>query len=546
MCASPSSSPSSITEGNASRPGFQFPSAVTTLAIVMVLVWVAALFIPSGRYTQDADGSPIPGTFERIESPLSFGERVEQLILAPVNGIYGLLSPAAALVDTEIVGRLFGQIGIIVFIMSIGAFISISFATRSLEVAVAALANHLRNQGWLLISAVMVLFSLLGTTMGFSVEPLGFYALFIPLMTALGYDRLVTAAMIIVGSVVGIMAATVNPFSIGVAAGEAGVGISEGILLRVILWVLLTAMAVAWVLRYAARMRADPSLSLVGFETSSAEGSTSADAEGATSAEDGAGRPDHAPPPDAANRTLSGTQKWVLAITVLAFGLMIFSVIPWASILGGTTGPADYYITHEVAGVEPFWFELDWWFPQLAMLFLIASVLVGLVARMDEQEIVRLIKAGASDMMGPAMVILLAGGVSVIMTNTQTLGTILYAMEQLITSASAGAFAVATMVVNIPLAFVIPSSSGHAALAMPLLTPLADFAGVDRPLTITAWILGHGLALLVSPTNVVVIGGLAIAQVGYDKYLRFIWPLLLALFVVSAAVLAIAASLAQP
>ncbi|MEA3640653.1 MAG: YfcC family protein [Lamprobacter sp.] len=538
MCANPSSTAGTSTEGKSLRPRFQFPGAVTTLAIVMVLVWVAALFIPSGRYSQDADGSPIPGTFEQIASPLSFGERVEQLILAPVNGIYGLLSPAAGVVDTEIIGRLFGQIGIIVFIMSIGAFISISFATQSLEVAVAALANRLRNQGWLLITTVMVLFSLLATTMGFSVETLGFYALFIPLMTALGYDRLVTAAMIIVGSVVGIMAATVNPFSIGVAAGEAGVGIGEGILLRAGLWVLLTAMAVAWVLRYAARTRADPSRSLVGFDATTPEGIASTDAD------DSAGQPDQPSANNAADRTLTGTQKWVLAITVLAFGLMIFSVIPWASIFGSTTGPANYAVTHEVAGVEPFWFELDWWFPQLAMLFLIASVLVGLVARMGEQEIVRLIKAGAADMMGPAMVILLAGGVSVIMTNTQTLGTILHAMEQLITGASAGTFAVATLVVNVPLAFLIPSSSGHAALAMPLLTPLADFAGVGRPLTITAWILGHGLALLVSPTNVVVIGGLAIAQVGYDKYLRFIWPLLLALFVVSATVLFIAASIA--
>lgn len=528
--------PKTTNQSKASRSRFQFPSAVTTLATVMVLVWVAALFIPSGRYAQDADGSPIPGTFERIESPLTFDKRVAQLILAPVNGIYGLLSPVAGVVDTEIVGRLFGQIGIIVFIMSIGAFISISFATHSLEVAVAALANRLRNHGWLLITAVMVLFSLLGTTMGFSVETLGFYALFIPLMAALGYDRLVTAAMIIVGSAIGVMAATVNPFSIGVAAGEAGVGIGEGILLRLILWILLTSMAVAWVLRYAARVRAGPSTSLIGFDQSTSEEASSAD--------DTASSPDPDLEPDASDRTLTGTQRWVLAITVLAFGLMIFSVIPWASILGGNTGPADYYVTHEVAGVEPLWFELDWWFPQLAMLFLIASVLVGMVARMDEKEIVRLIKAGASDMMGPAMVILLAGGVSVIMTNTQTLGTILHAMEQLITGSSAGAFAVATMVVNVPLAFLIPSSSGHAALAMPLLTPLADFAGVGRPLTITAWILGHGLALLVSPTNVVVIGGLAIANVGYDKYLRFMWPLLLALFVVSAAVLAIAASIA--
>ena len=133
-------------------------------------------------------------------------------------------------------GRMFGQVGVIVFIMSIGAFISVSFATRSLEVAVAALANRLRAKGWLLIAAVMVLFSLLGSTMGFSVETLGFYALFIPLMRALGYDRMVTASMIILGALTGVMAATVNPFSIGVAAGEAGVSIGDGIVLRMILW----------------------------------------------------------------------------------------------------------------------------------------------------------------------------------------------------------------------------------------------------------------------------------------------------------------------
>ena len=497
-----------------------FPSAVTTLAIVTVLVWFAALFIPAGHYTIDANGSPIPGTYQQIESPLSGSERIEQLVLAPVNGIYGLLSPVRGTVDTRTVGRLFGQIGVIVFIMSIGAFISISFATRSLEVAVAALAQRLRSRGWVLITAIMVLFSLLGSTMGFSVETFGFYALFIPLMAALGYDRLVTAAMIILGSVVGVMAATVNPFSIGVASGEAAVGIGDGIVLRLILWIVLTTMAVGWVLRYAAKVRANPAASLVGFDEAVVEDSAAAD------------------------ETLNATQKWVLAITALAFGLMIFSVIPWSSIFTSSTGPADDYVTHTVAAVEPFWFELNWWFPQLAMLFIIASVLVGLVARMNEKEIVRLIAAGAADMMGPAMVMLLAGGVSAIMTNTQILDTILHTMEQLITGASAGGFAIATMLVNVPLAFLIPSSSGHAALAMPLLAPLADFASVSRPLTITAWVLGHGLALLVSPTSVVVVGGLAIAKVGYDKYLRFVWPLLAALLVVASVVLAVAATMA--
>ena len=389
------------------------------------------------------------------------------------------------------------------------------------------------RKGWLLITAVMVLFSLLGSTMGFSVETLGFYALFIPLMAALGYDRLVTAAMIILGAMIGVMGSTVNPFSIGVAAGEAGVSIGDGIVLRLILWVVLTAMAIGWVLRYAARVRADPARLAGRLRPGRAGGRDPPPTRRPTTRTSRIG---HQP-------TLTGTAEMGLAITVVAFGLMIFSVIPWSEIFGGTPGRPTTTSRHEIAAAEPYWFELNWWFPQLAMLFLIASVLVGVVARMNEKEIVRLIAAGASDMMGPAMVMLLAGGVSVIMTNTQTLDTILHAMEQLIAGASAGAFAVVTMIVNIPLAFLIPSSSGHAALAMPLLSPLADFAGVSRSTTITAWILGHGLTLLWSPTNVVVVGGLAIAKVGYDKYLRFVWPLLLGFFVVAAGGVALAAVL---
>ena len=240
---------------------------------------------------------------------------------------------------------------------------------------------------------------------------------------------------------------------------------------------------------------------------------------------------------------MTGTQKWVLVITALAFGLMIFSVIPWSSLIGGRPGPADYDVTHAVQGAQPLWFELNWWFPQLAMLFILASVLVGIVARMGEKETVRLIAAGASDMMGPAMVVLLAGGVSAIMTNTQTLDTILFSMERVVSDASAAFFAFLTVAVNIPLAVLIPSSSGHGALAMPLLAPLADFAQVSRATTITAWIIGHGLALLVAPTSVVLVGGLAIARVGYDKYLRFVWPLWLAMFVVATAIIAVAATL---
>ena len=105
------------TEAAAPKRGFQFPGAVTTLAIVTILVWVTVLFIPAGRYQTDVDGSSIPGTFQQIPSPLTFSEKVEQLILAPINGVYGLRSASTAVVDTETIGRIFGQIGVIVFII---------------------------------------------------------------------------------------------------------------------------------------------------------------------------------------------------------------------------------------------------------------------------------------------------------------------------------------------------------------------------------------------------------------------------------------------
>lgn len=502
-----------------------FPTAVTVLAIVTFLVWVLALLIPSGTYEHDEYGAPVAGTYQEVDSPLSFGDRVRELILSPVNGFYGVQDLVSGFVSTENVGVLFGSIGVVVFILALGSFMGVVFATRSLEVGIGGLAVRLRDRGWLLIVVIMALFSLLAGTMGFSVETFGFYALLIPLMKAIGYDRMTTVGVIIVSISVGAMGSTVNPFSIGVASGEAGVSIGDGIVLRIVLWVSMTAIGIAYVLRYGQRVRRDHSRSLVRDD----------DGEAAATDTGGSGEAD-----PAAVERLTGTQKAVLGITGLTFALLIFSVIPWASIFGATTGPAEGDVIHETT-TDPYWFQLDWWFPELAMLFWIAAIVVGIVARMGEKDLIGGIVRGAADFLAPALVIALARGVAVIMTNTQTLDTVLNYMERAVSDASAGVFSVLVAVVNAPLALLIPSSSGHATLAMPLLAPLSDFAGVDRALTITSWQLGHGMALMVAPTNVAVVAGLALAKVGYDAYLKFVAPLLGILALYAFLVLFIAA-----
>jgi uncharacterized ion transporter superfamily protein YfcC len=136
----------------------------------------------------------------------------------------------------------------------------------------------------------------------------------------------------------------------------------------------------------------------------------------------------------------------------------------------------------------------------------------------------------------------IARGITVVMRNSYMTDTILHWMENAVAGASHSRFAILAFLVNIPIAFLVPSSSGHAALVMPILAPLADFAGVSRALIVTAYQSASGFVNLVTPTSAVIMGGLALSKVGYDRYLRFVWPFLAIVFVVVCAFIGIAAA----
>jgi uncharacterized ion transporter superfamily protein YfcC len=488
-----------------------FPSAFTVLAIVLVVVWLLAFVVPAGQYELDDGGAPIPGTYQEVDSPQDFNDRVRDLFLSPINGLYGVQDAETGAVDPDSSGFLYGSAGVFLFVLAIGMFITVMFATGALDRGIARLAYAVRDRGWLLIVAIMAVFSLLGTVEGMAEETLGFYGLIVPLMLALGYDRMVSVGVIIVGAGVGVMGSTVNPFSIGIASGFADVSIGDGIVLRVIMWLAFTAVAIAYVVRYARKVQGDPSASLVGF----APGDRDRALEAAEAAE---------PPP------LSGRHKLVLVMIVLTFAFMIFAIIPWASVIEGTDAAAYSW-------------ELGWWFPELTALFLIAAVVLGAVGGLGESRLTETLTRGAGDFIYPALVIVLARGVSVIMNNSQITDTVLHAMENAAEDAGSGVFAIVIFLVNLPLALLIPSTSGHATLAMPILAPLADFAGVDRALVITAWNAASGWINLFAPTSGVIMGGIALAKVGYDRYIRFVAPLLGILFVMTCVFLALGAAL---
>lgn len=490
------------TETRQPREKRGFPTPATILLGVIIAVWVATFFIPSGRFALNEDGSPIPGSFTEVDLGLTFLDRIGILLKSPVNGLYGVQNLDTGLVGPWNVGALFGSAPVFLFILAIGGFMTVVFRTNALNLGIAHLAKHFSTRGPILIVLLSVIFGVLGSVMSWSDETLGFYALIIPLMLGLGYDRLVAVAVITVAPFIGIIGSTVNPFRIGVASDRAGVSMGDGLGLRLVILVVCLTAAIWFILRYAKKVKLDPSASIIGFNDDdrkllSERGSESLD-------------------------PITGRHKVLIGLVAFTFALMTFSIIPWGAILQNTAAD-DYSGTQ---GVQPFSWELGWWLPELTVMFIIMALVVGLVGRLGEKETAGAFLRGVADFSGPAALVVLAKSVSIIMTNTQTIDSILNAMEGFVSGRTSAGFILLLSVISMPLGALVGSGSAGMALVMPILAPLGDFAGVDRALVISTYAaMGAWLNLLL-PFNALLMAGLALAKVGFDKYIKFIWKLM--------------------
>jgi len=227
---------------------------------------------------------------------------------------------------------------------------------------------------------------------------------------------------------------------------------------------------------------------------------------------------------------LTAKQKSVLTIVAFTFAFMIFAIVPWAQVINGPS--ADSY-----------GWQLDWYFPELAALFLVMSIVVGLIGGLGEKGLTDTLVRGAGDFIGVGLIIVLARGITVIMNNSEITDTVLHSMENAVSNTSSATFGGLMFLINLPLAFLVPSTSGHAALAMPILAPLGDFAGVSRAMVITAYQSASGVLNLIAPTSAVVMGGLALAKVRYDQWLRFTAPLIIVLLVLCTGFAAVGSAI---
>jgi len=481
------------------KSGFKFPTAYTVLFGLLILVVIATWIIPAGQYDKNEDGEPIPGSYHEVEqNPQKI---LADGLMAPVNGMYGIEGEDGS-VSVYNLGGLYGAIDVALFVLVIGGFLGMTMATGAIDAGIGKITTALKGREKWMIAILMIVFALGGTSYGMAEESLAFYGLIIAVMIAAGYDALTGVAVVMLGSGIGVLASTVNPFATGIASGFAGISIADGLVSRILILVVGTIIGIIFVTRYADKVKKDPSQSLVYDRKEKNERRFLRSAGAETMPEFDRGR------------------KIILVLFAVAFLIMIYSVIPW-----------------EDLGLPfPTWW---WWFGEFTALFLGFAILIGIVGGLGEAGISETFINGARDMLGVALVIGLARGISVIMTNGLIIDTILYWAESLVGDLGGVAFINLTHLLYLPLGFLIPSSSGLATVSMPIMAPLADTASVDRSLVVTAYQSASGLLNLVNPTFAVVMGGLALGRVRFDKWLRFTVPVLIILLILYAVVLSI-------
>jgi len=384
----------------------------------------------------------------------------------------------------------------------------------------------------IVIALIMIVFSLFGAIFGMSEETIAFIIIFVPLSISMGYDSITGVLICYVAAHIGFGGAMFNPFTIGIAQGLAGIPIFSGLEYRVLCWLILTSIAIAFTLWYANKVRKNPKKSPM-YEIDKYWHEKAAN-----------------------THIVVETQKsswstWliygIVTFTLLYcsytftystitvgnrnFTVMLFPVIAAFFILFGFY--AAYKSVHSyilslllltvlvlIVGVLGY----HWYVGEIAGLFLALGVASGFAYHHTFDKIIRLFLEGCKDIMNAALVVAIGSGIIIILEDGKIIDTILYGISQIMSNAneigSVGAMYAIQTVLNV----LIPSSSAKAVLTVPMMAEFSDIIGVSRQVTVLAYQLGEAFTNMITPTSGVLIGCIGIARIPYTKWLKFFFP----------------------
>lgn len=441
----------------------------TYLLIFSLLVLIAALtwIIPGGKYERTVMNG------REVVVPNSF-----KYVESHPQGIFDLfISPLKGFVEAAL---------IIGFVLIVGGAFNVLAKTDAINSLINKLAKAYKTSKLLqnlFIPVLMLMFSLGGATFGMNEEIIPFVLIIVPICLALGYDSIVGVAIPLIGAHIGFASAFLNPFNVGIAQGIAEVPLFSGIGYRMISWAISTVVAILFLLWYVRRLKKNPRISPM-FEEDEARRKN-----------------EHFDAIYNNDNHFSFRHKAVLITFVLSLVLLVVGVV-----------------------------EFQWYIEEIAGMFFIMGIVVGIIGGLKSDDLIKAFIDGAKDLVGTALIIALARATLVLSRDANIIDTILYGLSPFIESSSPVFASQKMFVVQAIINFFVHSGSGQAALTMPIMAPLADLAGVTRQTAILAFQFGEYTNIII-PTSAVTMGALSMARVPWDKWAKWVLPLMIILFV---------------
>lgn len=443
------------------------PNTYLIIFSILILAAVLTWIIPPGEFSRIVkDGRTIVenGTYHSVEkNPQGIGA----ILTAPIKGFINA---------AEIIG----------FVLIVGGAFGIFQRTEAVDSGIKSMAKAYKKSPVvrkMLIPLFMVLFSLGGAVFGMSEEIIPFILFFVPMSLMLGYDSITGVAIPFVGSGAGFAGAFINPFTVGIAQGIAGLPPLSGIEYRIFVWVVVTAVSIFFVMRYAEKIKKNPELSPV-YETDKKKRKNI----------DYSAIEEH--------EGLDKSHKRVLLVFALGMCVLVFGVL-----------------------------EYQWYIEEICALFIATGILVGIVGKLKVSEITDSFTEGASQLVSTALIIGLARGIFIIADEGKIIDTILFSLSGVIEDFHPVVSSQAMFVVQSLINFLVPSGSGQAALTMPVMAPLSDLVGVTRQTAVLAYQFGDGFTNLIIPTSAVTLGVLSLAGVSWEKWAGWMIKLQIVLFI---------------
>jgi uncharacterized ion transporter superfamily protein YfcC len=341
-----------------------------------------------------------------------------------------------------------------------------------------------------MIPVVMFLFSMMGATMGMSEEVIVFVPIGVALARAVGYDDIVALGMISTGAAIGFSSGMANPFTVGVAQSIAELPLFSGLGFRIIGYAALYVSAALYVMRYARMVKTDPTKSFIY----------------------GLARPGDDKVRSLDNVKFTGRHGAVLFVMAAFLAYMLYGVM-----------------------------KLDYYIMELATIFLAMGIIGALVGGLAPSEAARSFVSGCADITFGALVVGISRAILVTLQNGQIIDTIIHYLASVVSAVPRGLSAVAMFLVQSVINFFIPSGSGQAATTMPIMTPLADMIGLTRQTAVMAFHYGDGFSNSIIPTSAGLMGVLAMAKIPYEKWVKFIWPVMVIWTIIGAVLCYVAA-----